>query len=121
MDFPHLARSIEKVIKFPVQLRWRVISKGWQAGQMEASDKIRAIHVKVDAKIARKALEQLSSNFGKSKSTLPGGRRMRFFPEITRVRSQDNQNKILEMQKRQGIFLNTIEKAYSTDIHLLDK
>ena len=121
MDFPHLARGIEKVIKIPVQLRWRVISKGWQAGQMANADKIRAIHVEVDAKVARKALELLSTNFGKSKSTLPGGRRMRFFPEINRVRSQDNQNKILEMRKRQGIFLDTIEKSYSNDIHLLDK
>ena len=46
---------------------------------------------------------------------------MRFFPDFSRVRSLENQNKILEMQKRQGTFLNTVEKVFSTDIHLLDK
>ena len=121
MDFPHLARSIEKVIGIPVQLRWRIISKGWQSGPMDDAEKIRAIHVEVDSKVAKKALESLSTHFGKSRSTLPGGRRMRFFPEFNRVRSQDNQNKILEMRKRQGNFLQTVEKVFSNNIHLLDK
>ena len=45
---------------------------------------------------------------------------MRFFPEFNRVRSTDNQNKIKEMRKRQGQFLDIIDKVYSHDIHLLD-
>ena len=63
----------------------------------------------------------MSQHYGKSKSTLPGGRRMRFFPEYHRVRTIDNQNKILEMKKRQATFLDVIQRAYSNDIHLLDK
>ena len=120
MDFEHLARGIEVAINFPVQLRWRVINIGWRSGPLPEEEKIRAIHIEVEAKHTREALTLLSNKFGKTTSTLPGGRRMRFFPEFNRVRSVDNQNKIKEMRKRQGQFLNIIDKVYSHEIHLLD-
>ena len=66
---------------------------------MAEEDKIRAIHVEVEASNAQEALKTMSKHYGKSKSTLPGGQRMRFFPEYHRVRTVDNQNKILEMKK----------------------
>lgn len=43
---------------------------------MNDAEKIRAIHVEVEAKLAKKALESLSKNFGESKSALPGGQRI---------------------------------------------
>ena len=120
MDFENLARILENAIDLPVQLRWRVISIGWRSGPIDEENKIRAIHIEVEHSEARNALSLLSNKFGKTMSTLPGGWRMRFFPEFTRVRSVANQNKIKEMRKRQGHFLNIIEKIYSKDLHLLD-
>lgn len=76
MDFKNLAAAIENQIGFPVQLRWRIISKGWSKGKLQEADKIRAIHIEVEAKHSIKALQALSKHFGKRNSVLPGGRRM---------------------------------------------
>ena len=87
MDFENLASILETAIGIPVQLRWRIISIGWRSGPIDDASKIRAIHIEVEHTEARNALTVLSSKFGKTTSTLPGGWRMRFFPEFSRVRS----------------------------------
>ena len=77
------------------------------------------MHVEVESSKALKALKSLSKHFGTTQSTLPGGQKMRFFSEFSRICTTTNQNKIKEMRKIQGIFLDTIEKVFSDDIHLL--
>ena len=97
------------------------MSVGFTKGKLEEKDKIRAMHIETESKYANAALLALSSKFGKTKSTFPGERHMRFFPEYNRVRSIENQNKIVQARKRQGNFLTAIRRVYNGDILVLDK
>ena len=115
MDLCNLAEGIKDKIGLDVQLRWRIIFTGCHKGTLTEEEKIRAIHVAVEASKAQEALKIMSQHYGKSKSPLPGGRRLLFFPEFYRVRTIDYQNKILEMKKRQATFLDVIQRAYSND------
>ena len=83
MDLHNLEECISKIIGLDVQLRWRIIFTGYCKGTMSDAEKICAIHVEVEASKAQEALKVLSQHYGKSKSTLPGGRRMRFFRNST--------------------------------------
>lgn len=121
MDFEHLSQQIERSIKYPCQCRWRIMNTGYTPGKLEEKDKIRAIHIETESKHANAAMLELSEKFGKTKSTFPGERRMRFFPEYSKVRSIENQNKIVIAKKRQGNFLNAIGKVFNNDLLILDK
>ena len=103
------------------QCTYKVIYGGQRKGtKIPEKDKVRTIHISVDAKGWQKSFQILSDKYGSRGTTLPKGRRMRLMPIYNKAKSIPAKAKVKCAIIQQRNFEATIRRGFTSDILLLD-
>jgi hypothetical protein len=103
MDTKRLQLALKQWCGFDVSARWQVINTGHNK-DLKETDKIRAIHLRVDADIQEEALTLFGEIYSSTSKKHPLSHRMRLIPPIDRMMNPTNQDKFVELRNRQSRF-----------------
>ena len=118
MDKEVLAAEIRDDTGVDCALVWKVIYSGKK--DIPDNEKVRALHVHINAVGQQHAFERLSNRYGTSNNGFPKNRKMRFYPTWFRVHSEQSREKLRKAILRQKSFCNVVRDDRCADIASLD-
>jgi hypothetical protein len=120
MDVDALAPAILAATSVDVGLRWGVINTGRNA-DIPADQRVRALHIEVDAKYHSLDRAQLLHLYSSSRTKdFPLDIRMRLVPEFGELVNKDAQTKVERLRNRQAAFTHHVAKVETWEIASLD-
>ena len=104
MDKDLLSREIFSDSSADVGLSRKTIKLG-KKGPIEEKDKLKALHVEINAIHHQRKFTTLSNKYGISETGFPGGRNMQLFPVKNKTKSDHSNKKLMKYVLRQKSFL----------------
>jgi hypothetical protein len=118
MDLARLQSELESKLCFAVQARYQIINTG-RNKDLKDEDKIKAIHLRVDANLQDEALEMLGEIYSSSSKSFPLGHCMRMIPPVNKMMNPVNSNAFEELRYRQRSFQDSMTRILSYEVTTL--
>jgi len=115
MDLARLQSELGKYIGLPVSARWQMINTGHNK-DLRDEDKIKAVHLRVDAALQDEAVSKLSEIYSSSATKFPLLHCMRLIPTMDRMMNPANVVKFAELRNRQRNFGATMVRIQSWEV-----
>jgi hypothetical protein len=115
MDLSRLQSELETRLCFAVQARYQIINTG-RNKDLKEEDKIKAIHLRVDANLQDEAREILGEIYSSSSKSFPLGHCMRMIPPVNQMMNPVNSTAFEELRCRQRAFQDSMIRILSYEV-----
>ena len=118
MDKDLISREIMETLGIEVGMSWKMIYMG-KKGDIAEKNKIRALHIEINAIRQHHHFKLLSDHYGRSETGF-SGRKLRLFPVKNKTKSDHSHKKLMKAILRQQSFLALVQSDTNSDILTLD-